>query len=68
MSWKKAQDEAQRWLDKARLAELVKLGKPVDLRPYEHLLPPESNFRTMVLRAARRKLDKKNLTVYLPGE
>ena len=68
MSWREAQNEAQRWLDKARLTELVKQGEPVDLRPFADLLQAQGNFRTMVLDAVRRQLRKKRISAYLPGE
>jgi hypothetical protein len=68
MSWREAQEEAQRWFDKIRLTELVKQGQPVDLRPFADLLHAEGNFRSMVLNAADRKLRKKNISAYLPGE
>ncbi|MBV9657198.1 MAG: hypothetical protein JO295_03715 [Verrucomicrobia bacterium] len=58
MSWQKARDEAQRWLDTMQLPKDLS-GRTLDLRESAKALRFSGRFREMVLEAARRALVKR---------
>jgi len=66
MSWKQAQAEAARWIDRLQLKTDEIKGTTIDLRPYAHMVQQEGQFRTMVFRAAARILKSRGADSILP--
>ena len=68
MSWKSAQEEAARWLDRLQLKNSEIRGAVVDLRPYAHLVKAEAQYRAMIFEAAKRLLKKRGAVAILPPD
>jgi proline dehydrogenase len=67
ISWQKAVKTAERWLASQALARGDLTGKTVDLREAAGSLPFDTEFKRMVIEAARRNLKKRNaLEIILP--
>ena len=66
VSWKRAQQEAQRWIDSMNLQNVK--GRLIDLREPAKSLTFQGEFRTMVLRAAERLLKTRGATALLPDD
>ncbi len=66
MSWQQAVREAERWLLAAGVPAGKIKGQYFDLRQHVESLPEKTGFRIMVLRAARRELEKRGASFWLP--
>jgi hypothetical protein len=66
MSWEEAQREAQRWLDACGVPHGNIKGRHFDLHDKLELIPPPLGFRAMVVRAARRIIEKRGAKAWLP--
>jgi hypothetical protein len=66
VSWKDAQREARSWIDSLQLGKLE--GRLIDLREPSESLRFRGQFRTMVLRAAKRLVADRGGTAVFPDE
>ncbi len=61
MSWKRAQQEAQRWVDGLNLPTKSMQGQSIDLNEQAKALRFEAKFKLMVIRAAKRLLQSRGV-------
>ena len=67
MSWKRAQEDAQNWLDGLQLPkDLRGSGRLVDLREAAKSIRGAQGYRIMGLRAAARLLKHREINALLP--
>ena len=67
MSWRDADKEAQRWVDRLQLPKETR-GKFIALSEQAKTLRYEPHFRLMVIRAARRILRARGIECNLPDD
>jgi hypothetical protein len=59
MSWEEAQREAEKWLRAAGVPPGKIKGEHFDLHEKMDLMPPKVGYRAIILRAAKRSLEKR---------